>query len=943
MSTIGAWLVNIDDDQKTASVEGLVLVADFVPRDQAPEVVSVMEAAKLYDAHAVFFEAAPKGKAPIAQAFVYKADGPLADSFGALHKRLWSWGGVPLVYRVSPGIVHLFRCAHAPDFEGPEGPIARPYSTWRIATEIASDPWWNDERLRNGTLWDDPDVCAKLLSRDKAAQKSLIDAVWNLHEELGNTLPKAIRRRLLILSVLIAYLEAREVLDIAFFKTFDPKAARFFDVLPNAPALFKMLDELENRFNGGVFSISPDEQEVLRTTTKLGHFAKILDNQQSGHGEWRIWDRYSFADLPVELISHIYQLFVADSSVAVYTPHFVVRLMVGEALSMERMDRLQERNEVILDGACGSGVFLVEAYKRLILHWRSRNGWKAPSAKVLKEILLKRIRGVDIEAGAVELAAFSLCLAICDALDKDVLKKSQKLFPMLIAGTVENSCFFKAIEDGKIEGKVGVVLGNPPFVSKLTTEGSRRAYKAYQTEQGKLPDKQLAYLFLHASMGLLEEGGILSMVQQYNFLYNAKSLTFRQNFISRWDVREILDFVSIRGLFQKGDADTKALVVVAEKQNPRPGRPMLHATFRRSGRADAEIGFDIDYYDLHWISHNTALKHDAVWRSNLHGGGRVLSFVQRMNGFKRLGDYAREQKWDVGEGFIVGIKGVRVEAPHITGKRLLTPDHLREDLPLTHLKVVQEDLFKSPYTEQRFKAPMVLMHEHEDLSFRHFSKGYYTYRDKIVGFCRGAGTSQSISEFGEWLTEEQRTLQALVCTGGTTMYTQRASTVGLGDLKNMPSPEEPLDLNVHERIIVDDLLDHYRDLIRLGEKSKAMKEPGIAALPEFNEVYTDRINLVYSKKKLRALSAQTWSGIVCQPFVFGKGTVDWRNGDELQEKLNDLLVDRRSSGLNVSRIVRLYDGPFIFLLKPDRLRYWLKSIALRDADETLVELAQQGY
>ncbi|MBK9076604.1 MAG: hypothetical protein IPL77_16830 [Flavobacteriales bacterium] len=143
--------------------------------------------------------------------------------------------------------------------------------------------------------------------------------MWNLHEQLGNTLPKAIRRKLLILSVLIAYLEEREVLDKAFFKKFDRKADRFFDVLPNAEALLAMLDELEGRFNGGVFSIRPEEREVLLNTTRLGHFAKILDNKQSGHGQWRIWDRYSFADLPVESISHIYQLFVADSSVAVYT------------------------------------------------------------------------------------------------------------------------------------------------------------------------------------------------------------------------------------------------------------------------------------------------------------------------------------------------------------------------------------------------------------------------------------------------------------------------------------------------------------------------------------------------------------------------------------------------------------------------------------------------
>jgi len=43
--------------------------------------------------------------------------------------------------------------------------------------------------------------------------------------------------------------------------------------------------------------------------------------------------------------------------------------------------------------------------------------------------------------------------------------------------------------------------------------------------------------------------------------------------------------------------------------------------------ADAEQGFDIDYYDMHWLPRQLALTNDGVWRANLLGGGRVLGFV----------------------------------------------------------------------------------------------------------------------------------------------------------------------------------------------------------------------------------------------------------------------------------------------------------------------------
>jgi hypothetical protein len=77
--------------------------------------------------------------------------------------------------------------------------------------------------------------------------------------------------------------------------------------------------------------------------------------------------------------------------------------------------------------------------------------------------------------------------------------------------------------------------------------------------------------------------------------------------------------------------------------------------------------------------------------------------------------------------------------------------------------------------------------------------------------------------------------------------------------------------------------------------------------------------------------------------VFGDGEVDWSGVDELRTRLVRLLVRQQNGGLTLHRISRVFDGPFVFLLKPDRLRYWLRSVALRDADETLADLRTQGY
>ncbi len=304
-----------------------------------------MEKAKHYKADAVFFEASRDGKPPVAQAFIYRSDGSVRDEdFGKLHQQLWSWGGVPLIYRLTSGLVQLFRCAHRPDFEKDGQIIINPFKTLKYVGKISSDPWWDACRLRSGTLWDDPAVCKTLLSSKQAAQKTLINAVKDLHHDLNEKgiLPKALRRKLLILSLVIKYLEERRVFENDFFGRFLPGATKFFEVLGNGPALVKLLGQLEDRFNGHVLKLGNEEQEALADSNKLTDYARFVEAQRERDGQLTLWQRYSFADLPVEIISHIYQLFVKDTAVAVYTPHFVVRMMLGEVLSWERLSRVEK-------------------------------------------------------------------------------------------------------------------------------------------------------------------------------------------------------------------------------------------------------------------------------------------------------------------------------------------------------------------------------------------------------------------------------------------------------------------------------------------------------------------------------------------------------------------------------------------------------------------------
>jgi hypothetical protein len=176
------------------------------------------------------------------------------------------------------------------------------------------------------------------------------------------------------------------------------------------------------------------------------------------------------------------------------------------------------------------------------------------------------------------------------------------------------------------------------------------------------------------------------------------------------------------------------------------------------------------------------------------------------------------------------------------------------------------------------------------------------------------------------------------------LFTQKATALQADDIYLIPYPASAtLDLSTNEQLLVDDIVDYQRDLIRLGDSAEAMMEDGRSACVAFSAIFTSQINAVYKKQPLQPLEHYVWPGVICQAFAFGKSKVDWDGAEELQGKLNSLLHQQQGSTLRVTRIARIYDGNFIFLLKPDRLRYWLRSVALRDADETLSDLRSQGF
>jgi len=350
--------------ERGGPVEGLVSVPKPPGNLPASEKAFIERTATIGDVDYVFFRRFNDGRSSHPAAFVIdNSDERLTkDDLAKLHNVLWLNGGAPLVYVAWPTQVDILSCARGPDFWRETEREYNPAFTLEVSSQISkalSDKRrFSANRLADGTFWEDPQN-HPFANHEKAAHESLIQAIVETDEAIGGASNPTLRR-LLLLVVLIKYLEDREVFPGAgWFGHFHKGARTFLDVLKSEEpeCVLRLLSNLETKFNGDVFSL-PSESKL--TAKSLKQFAALVESKTLKQQRY-LWEQYSFAHLPVEVISHLYQRFVQGST-AVYTPPFLAALLLDFAMPYEKITG----NERVLDPACGSGVFLVGAVRFLI-------------------------------------------------------------------------------------------------------------------------------------------------------------------------------------------------------------------------------------------------------------------------------------------------------------------------------------------------------------------------------------------------------------------------------------------------------------------------------------------------------------------------------------------------------------------------------------------------
>jgi len=600
-------------------------------------------------------------------------------------------------------------------------------------------------------------------------------------------------------------------------------------------------------------------------------------------------------------------------------------------------------DETFLDPTCGSGIFLVAAFRRLIYARLARNNWGKPTPDELKRLLSKCIFGIELQEEAAHLASFSLALAICDALQPDIIWKDLR-FDMLMGKNLFVGDFATLALDAKQHTRqyagFDVIAGNPPFKSKITAAMSTDLAQRHSS----VPDQQVSYYVLETCLrSCLNKSGNLCMIQPAGILYNNQTTSFRRDIFASYMVNTVLDFVSIRGMFQ--GADPKIVAIYASCACPDDSHMVRHWTFRRTFATKNHISFELDHYDHHRIHQRTAETCQWIWRTNLLGGGRLSHLAKRLAEMPSLSDVVASNGWSMGEGYIAGKKD-GVKAEWLTGMPLLPTEAFNEDIvPIDALTRVENDdgRYRSAYSPERFRGPLVLIKENEKLPCAFWEKGPLAYKAKILGISAPTKEAHRLKNFQSMFIKNRRALRACCHLLGSQLSVGKATAILKEDIARLPWPKNgDWQSAPWEESLLNDIDAYMGDYVRLGQDSPLLKSrPSDSDIDAYCEMFLTLMRHGFPEARMSARGAA--DGLRIQAFSFtGNSHVDWLEEDWFR-RLKNTTFKQFGSSLSTVRIVRIFEGETLIFIKPDLLRYWIRSVAIRDVDGTLKDILGGGH
>jgi len=948
-----------------------------------PEVILQLEIAHGLNATAVFFiQELSKAKAQIyLYDFTHKS---LKEEIELtkIQKQIWSSGVVPIVCVFYKTEVKILDCTQPTENDKPQYLETLRYS--KKATLLFNEQF--AVKIKTGIFWENEENKNKF-KFSKSAYSILIDWIKVIilnTKKLNTNCEDRIVKKVIVQTIMIKYFEERKDEDgkSPFSKEYYKKHLGELNLVSllqssktNGNSSFiKLLDLLSVHFNGNLFNWSYEEKKQIKQLD-LSDLVDALEGYRGSNEDpnLKLIRYYDFSCVPVELISRIYEEFLAGNNKKeqkqidgiFYTPSHLARLLIDEVMPLNKFNEIDLSDYKVLDPACGSGIFLSLAFKRLVQWWRLQNNMNPPNVKKLKE-LLRCIHGVDKEEQATKLTAFSLCFALSDELTPKVMVSELKFDDLTHSNIIHSDFFIDELENpfdeqqlkshlqqkenfSKLKDKkFNIIIGNPPFknMGRQVVNATKNFWKAkFDNIYIDIPSKQIALKFLISAKAYLKNDGFLCLLQKStNLLYNTRSRKFKGLLFQNYNIRQIFDFTHLyeKNLLWDNGARVAAAAIFIQNSKIENSQNILHLTMRPSKQTKNRINFEIDDYDLHFISRDEAIKNHNIWKINLLGGGRLKSLIDNLAKYDKIEDIFNGESKE-------GLWGGR-NLPNIAFKKSkLDYSYVDEDYLTSYNNTKDKPAYSTPNLMIKEDLSLPLAINNRRIPFS----------NQITSFF--SSTEKELIEIKNSIDKNRDVLKCfLISTSGKALI-NKDTVINKQDIMSLPfsgGNDNIFELDEVEKTIVNETNIFFYDFMTKRANSimlnNIISSDFESVITKFGNNFCKILNQIYQHDNtkfrlsnidfLKTKNSYDTSYIVSiYKYDNKEDNPQWTiNKEEID--LNPLTNYEISTGLKSKRIIKLYDKKnTIILIKPNQYRYWLSSIAFRDADKSIIDLTKAGY
>lgn len=806
-----------------------------------------------------------------------------------LHRLAWNFSHSPVLITIEPHLLRVWSCCEAPIRDAPvdrhlvhqvEASELVASSTGELQARAARMLHWLN--LVSGHFLT---TQAGRFNRNGRADQMLLQNLGDMREQLqgAGLTDDDVSHDLLARVIFVQFLFDRRdasgaaALDSAKLAELqaDGVLSRVYHSLPEIlddyEDTYKLFDWLNERFNGDLFpgkGATPDEraagwqaERALVTPAHLHLLAGFLRGDIIlASGQVCLWPLYSFDVIPLEFISSIYETFVterASDEGIFYTPPHLVDFVLDQVLPWNG----DAWDLQILDPACGSGIFLVKAFQRLMHRWKRAHAGTAISADVMRRMLTANLLGVDKDQHAVRVACFSLYLAMCDEIEPRRYWTEVHFPPMrgsrlICSDFFEDGPGFTTPSDAKepqSAKRYDLIIGNAPWGKNVLSERARE-WSADERHPWPVANKDMGCLFLAKGATLLKPSGRLSLIQSAgSLLFNSaeSSVRLRHKLFLNHSVEAVFNLSALRFRIFVHKRHTRKVsmspscVVVLRSEPPASDALIAYVSPKAPPELVEEFAVSVDPNDYRWISASEAASEPFIWTALMWGTPRDIALLRKLREGPTLAKRIAEGVARTREGIIFGDRTKPLSG--LADRRLLSAKQFptgsavyldAEDVPQIHDGVMVHGRDSTNFAA--FALPQLIIKQGWQLKTGRFqarlvrsagpdgllcTQSYVTVTADVDTLASACATYNS-----------KLAVYFLQLTSGR-MATYRPETT-VSDLLNVPLPERTVDLDRirapgdfdaaiceafalkdAERVLIEDMVDvHVADFRNVFER-----------------------------------------------------------------------------------------------------------------------------